>query len=131
LLSTNRSRRARPRSSRFAGTISETLRGFYRSRYVAADGSKRWLGATQFEATNARRAFPCFDEPATKAPFELTILVPADRSAISNMPVTRQNGRRVTFARTPVMSTLAEIFVGDDHMPQIGEIRQAPAPFDG
>ena len=81
---------------RFAGVISETLRGFYRSSYVAADGSKRWLGATQFEATNARRAFPCFDEPAFKATFEVTILVPEGRTAISNMPVA-QPGRAARY----------------------------------
>ena len=95
---------------RFAGVISETLRGFYRSNYVAADGSKRWLGATQFEATNARRAFPCFDEPAFKATFEVTILVPEGRTAISNMPVANRDARRVTFAPTPPMSTYLLMF---------------------
>ena len=95
---------------RFAGVISETLRGFYRSLYVAADGSKRWLGATQFEATNARRAFPCFDEPALKATFEVTILVPEGRTAISNMPVANRDARRVTFAPTPPMSTYLLMF---------------------
>ena len=101
---------------RFAGAISETLRGFYRSNYVAADGSKRWLGATQFEATNARRAFPCFDEPAFKATFEVTILVPEGRTAISNMPVANRDALRVTFAPTPNKATDAYFVdsVGDD-----------------
>lgn len=90
---------------RFSGTISEKMRGFYRSSYKAADGSTRFLGTTQFESTSARRAFPCFDEPALKATFEVTILVPEGRTAISNMPVAKEEGRRVTFAKTPVMST--------------------------
>lgn len=90
---------------RFSGAISDKMRGFYRSSYTAADGSKRWLGTTQFEATNARRAFPCFDEPALKATFEVTIVVPEGRRAVSNMPVAREDGRRVTFAPSPVMST--------------------------
>ena len=84
---------------RFAGVISETLRGFYRSLYVAADGSKRWLGATQFEAANARRAFPCFDEPALKATFEVTIVVPEGRTAISNMPVASRDGAQRALVR--------------------------------
>jgi len=95
---------------RYSGTISETLRGFYRSSYVAVDGSRRWLAATQFEATNARRAFPCFDEPAFKATFELTIVVPQDRTAISNMQAARRDGRRLTFAPTPVMSSYLLMF---------------------
>ncbi len=97
-------------SLRFRGVISDKMRGFYRSSYTAADGSKRWLATTQFEATNARRAFPCFDEPALKATFEVTIVVPEGRTAVSNMPVARQEGRRVTFAPSPAMSTYLLLF---------------------
>lgn len=89
----------------FRGAISERMRGFYRSRYRLPDGTERWMGTTQLEPTSARRAFPCFDEPALKATFELTIVVPEGRTAVSNMPVARQEARRVTFAPTPVMST--------------------------
>ena len=97
-------------SLRFSGKINEEMRGFYRSRYTLPDGTKRFLGTTQFEATSARRAFPCFDEPAQKAVFDLTMLVPKDRLAISNMPVVAADklpdGRtRVHFAPSPVMST--------------------------
>jgi aminopeptidase N len=90
---------------RFAGRISDKARGFYRSEYIAADGSKRFLDTTQFEATSARSAFPCFDEPDLKAVFEVTIVVPDGRAAISNMPIARRDGQRVTFAPTPRMST--------------------------
>jgi puromycin-sensitive aminopeptidase len=95
---------------RFSGVLSEQMRGFYRSRYTAADGSQRILGTTQFEATSARRAFPCFDEPAFKAAFDITMIVPEGRSAVSNMPVIEDvpagdGRRRVRFDRTPVMST--------------------------
>ncbi len=89
----------------YTGVISEKMRGFYRSRYTRADGRQAWLGTTQFEATSARRAFPCFDEPALKATYEVTIRVPEGRTAVSNMPVARRDGDLVTFAPTPVMST--------------------------
>ena len=94
----------------FSGKISEEMRGFYRSRYTLPDGTQRFMGTTQFEATSARRAFPCFDEPALKAVFDLTMVVPKDRLAISNMPVVSgdklPDGRtRVRFAPSPIMST--------------------------
>jgi puromycin-sensitive aminopeptidase len=95
---------------KFSGKIAEEMRGFYRSRYTLPDGTARFLGTTQFEATSARRAFPCFDEPALKAVFELTMVAPKDRLAISNMPVVASDhlpdGRtRVRFAPSPIMST--------------------------
>jgi aminopeptidase N len=99
---------------KFTGVISEKMRGFYRSRYVLPDGTNRFMGTTQFEATSARRAFPCFDEPALKATFEVTMLVPKGRTAVSNMPVasdtTSGEKRRVTFQPTPVMSTYLLMF---------------------
>jgi aminopeptidase N len=98
-------------SIRFSGAISDKMRGFYRSSYVRADGSSAWMGTTQFEATNARRAFPCFDEPALKATFEVTMTVPDGRVAVSNMPEARRDGRKVTFAPTPVMSTYLLAFI--------------------
>jgi puromycin-sensitive aminopeptidase len=97
-------------SLRFSGKISEEMRGFYRSKYKAADGTERHMGTTQFEATSARRAFPCFDEPALKAVFELTMVTPKDRICVSNMPVVADDAlpdgrRRVRFALSPIMST--------------------------
>ena len=54
---------------RFTGILNEKLRGFYRSEYTLPDGTKRIMATTQFEAPDARRAFPCWDEPAHKAQF--------------------------------------------------------------
>ena len=95
---------------RFHGALREDMRGFYRSRYALPDGTKRVLATTQFEATSARRAFPCFDEPALKATFDVTLVVPQDRLAISNMPIAAEETaaggkRRVRFAASPKMST--------------------------
>ncbi len=94
---------------RFSGILNDRLRGFYRSEYTAPDGSKRVLATTQFEAADARRTFPCWDEPALKASFHLSAVIPADLTAISNMPATREtpheSGKLVEFAESPVMST--------------------------
>lgn len=51
----------------------------------SADGEERYSGVTQFEPTDARRAFPCWDEPAVKATFDITLVVPKDRVALCNM----------------------------------------------
>jgi puromycin-sensitive aminopeptidase len=94
----------------FTGKLSEEMRGFYRSTYTRPDGTKGVLATTQFEATSARRCFPCFDEPALKAVFEVTMTVPKGRQVVSNMPPTAEEAlgdgrRRVRFAPSPIMST--------------------------
>ena len=61
----------------FTGTLNDQLRGFYRSRYTTPEGEERYLATTQFEATDARRAFPCWDDPAVKAVFDVTLVIPA------------------------------------------------------
>lgn len=61
--------------------------GFYRSEYTVANGTKEYLATTQFESTDARRAFPCFDEPGFKAVFTLTLQHPVGFEAIANTPV--------------------------------------------
>ena len=92
---------------------------FYRSRYKDSQGTERYLAATQFESTDARRAFPCWDEPECKATFDVTLVIPEELTAISNMPVISQTpvdqGRSsVSFDTTPVMSTyLLAFIVGD------------------
>lgn len=99
----------------FTGRLNDKMRGFYRSEY-RVDGRKRHMAVTQFEATDARRAFPCWDEPAAKAVFEVTLVAPQDRVVLSNMPPSRtetgEDGRKtVRFAETPVMSTYLLAFI--------------------
>jgi puromycin-sensitive aminopeptidase len=106
---------------RFQGVLNDKLRGFYRSTFVDDDGVERVLAATQMEATDARRAFPCWDEPDAKAVFGVTLVVPDDLLAISNAaelertPVGRTAGDggkvAVRFADTMPMSTYLVAFV--------------------
>ncbi len=56
----------------FSGQLNDLLHGFYRSKFVGKTGEEAWLAATQFESTDARRAFPCWDEPDLKATFGVT-----------------------------------------------------------
>ena len=70
-------------SLKFNGVLNEHMRGFYRSRYLK-DGKECWMATTQFESTDARRAFPCVDEPAAKAVFDVTLMVPDHCTAIPN-----------------------------------------------
>ncbi|MHB8543499.1 MAG: M1 family metallopeptidase [Leptospirales bacterium] len=95
---------------RFSGVLNDLLAGFYRSSYRSPDGQERFLATTQFEATDARKAFPCWDEPSIKATFRVTARVPESFVALSNMPVEREeirtDGRKdVVFRTTPKMST--------------------------
>ena len=104
---------------RFTGELNDKLRGFYRSQYINPEGEVSYLATTQFEATDARRAFPCWDEPACKATFQLTLNIPANMVAVSNTPVIQQAGldagyKSVMFARTPIMSTYLMAFVIGD-----------------
>ena len=102
----------------FTGILSDTMRGFYKSTYHL-DGKNHTLATTQFEATDARRCIPCFDEPAHKAVFHVKLVVPIGKSAISNtLPTEIQEHdagfKIVSFAPTPKMSTyLLAFIVGD------------------
>ncbi|XP_047482312.1 aminopeptidase N-like isoform X2 [Penaeus chinensis] len=73
-------------SMEFEGYLNDQLHGFYRSTYKAEDGSDRLIASTQFQPTDARRAFPCFDEPGMKATFEVYLGREEGMSSISNMP---------------------------------------------
>ena len=70
----------------FQGILNDRLLGFYRSQYKQG-GKTKYLATTQFEAADARRAFPCWDEPEAKATFEISIIAENEFTAISNMPV--------------------------------------------
>ena len=104
---------------RFVGELNDKLHGFYRSQYVNPEGEVSYLATTQFEATDARRAFPCWDEPACKATFQLTLNIPSDMVAVSNTPILEQAGldagfKSIMFGRTPIMSTYLMAFVIGD-----------------
>nr|AAH45983.1 Zgc:56194 [Danio rerio] len=73
----------------FAANLSESFHGFYKSTYRTSKGDVRVVASTQFEATSARAAFPCFDEPAFKANFSVQIRREAKHIALSNMPKLR------------------------------------------
>lgn len=73
----------------YAGNLSETFHGFYKSTYRTKEGEVRILASTQFEPTAARMAFPCFDEPAFKASFSVKIRREPRHLAISNMPLVK------------------------------------------
>ena len=92
----------------FVGTLNDKLVGFYRSKYEYK-GKEKHLATTQFEAADARRAFPCWDEPEAKATFDVSLVVDNNLTAISNMPVISKKrlGKKTVFRfdRTPIMST--------------------------
>ena len=101
---------------RFAGTLNDRLRGFYRSTFADEDGLTHVVAATQFQATDARRAFPCFDEPDLKAVFAVTLEVAPGLLAVANTVevarTTTPDGRvRVEFAPTIPLSTYLVAFV--------------------
>jgi puromycin-sensitive aminopeptidase len=101
---------------RFAGILNDKLCGFYRSQFTDEHGDDHLIATTQFEETDARRAFPCYDEPASKAVFGITIDVPAGLFAVSNSPEAEtvplpDGGRRVRFSDTMIMSTYLVAFV--------------------
>ncbi|MFQ5558274.1 MAG: M1 family metallopeptidase, partial [Acidimicrobiales bacterium] len=100
----------------FSGTLNDQLRGFYRSSFTDDDGVEHTIATTQFQSTDARRAFPCWDEPAYKATFRSSLVVEPHLLAVSNASEVGRDllddGRvRVRFAPTMVMSTYLVAFV--------------------
>ena len=101
----------------YTGILNRKLAGFYISTFTDESGEERKIATTQFESTDARQAFPCFDEPAMKATFDVTLTVPADLFAASNGPIVgeelSEDGklRRVSFGKTIKMSTYLVAFI--------------------
>ncbi|SPO03523.1 related to (AAP1) - alanine/arginine aminopeptidase [Cephalotrichum gorgonifer] len=115
-------------SIEFEGIINGDMAGFYRSKYkptvpaaasVPRDDEWHYMFSTQFESCDARRAFPCFDEPNLKATYDFEIEIPEDQVALSNMPVketkkSKDGWKVVSFETSPVMSSyLLAWAVGD------------------
>uniref|UniRef100_A0A2S2QZ70 Thyrotropin-releasing hormone-degrading ectoenzyme n=1 Tax=Sipha flava TaxID=143950 RepID=A0A2S2QZ70_9HEMI len=115
---------------RFEGSLSDGATGFFKSYYDATrSNTKKWFAATQFYATHARSAFPCYDEPAYKTYFKISIRRKTNEIALSNMPILNtvdvvekaagdslvyQNWTWVHFMQTPPISTSSvAFFVGD------------------
>jgi len=103
---------------RFTGALNDKLRGFYRSTFTDTDGVEQVIATTQFEATDARRAFPCWDEPDHKASFAITLVVDEELFAVSNAreisrtaASNRPGKHLVRFAETIVMSTYLVAFI--------------------
>ena len=68
----------------FTGILNDKLRGFYRSTFVDDDGVEHVIATTQMQATDCRRAFPCWDEPEFKAVFAITLVIDPALTAVSN-----------------------------------------------
>jgi len=106
----------------FTGMLNNELRGFYLSKTA-----RRNYPVTQFEALDARRAFPCFDEPALKATFDVTLVVDSGDTAISNSPINSdtpgpgEGKHTLKFDTTPRMSTYLVAFLVGDFQCTAGE----------
>ena len=119
------------------GNINDQYAGLYRSRYEH-DGQEKYFATTQFEASDARRAFPCLDHPARKATFDIELLIDERLTGIANTQVSKEeileNGKKLLrFERTPKMSTYLVFFgVGEFEFIEDGSerplVRVATAP---
>ncbi|MGI8663453.1 MAG: M1 family metallopeptidase [Acidimicrobiales bacterium] len=101
---------------RFRGELNDKLVGFYRSTFADDAGIEHTMAVTQFEATHARRAFPCWDEPERKATLALTLVIDDALVAVANGGVAREEPagegrRRITFTETMSMSTYVYAWV--------------------
>src|SRR5881398_835724 len=104
---------------RFAGKINQFGRGLFYTKYQEqGTGARKMFLGTQFEATDARRLFRCWDEPVFRARFHLTAVVPENWMAVSNMPIASEkkvaSGREVEFQPTPSMSSYLNVFCAGD-----------------
>jgi aminopeptidase N len=111
----------------YVGEINDKMVGFYRSGY-GARGEEKYCAVTQFEESDARRVFPCFDHPNKKATFDIEMVVEEGLIAISNGPIAKEeplgDGRKlVTFQQTPEMSTYL-VFLGVGEFEFIEDVRK-------
>jgi aminopeptidase N len=102
----------------FKGRIGEQAQGLFYVRYAAPSGKKILL-ATQMEPADARRMFPCWDEPAFRAAFDLTVVLPEYFKAVSNMPIEKETPlpgklKEVKFAATPSMASYLVVLVAGE-----------------
>uniref|UniRef100_A0A4W5MNQ9 Aminopeptidase n=1 Tax=Hucho hucho TaxID=62062 RepID=A0A4W5MNQ9_9TELE len=98
----------------FVGELADDLGGFYRSVYLE-EGEEKVVATTQMQPTDARKAFPCFDEPAMKAIFHITLLHPPTTVALSNGMEHGQYFWRTSFDETKKMSTYLLAFIVSDY----------------
>src|SRR6266446_3229198 len=103
----------------FSGKINQQGQGLFYIRYQEqGSGAPKIMLGTQFEATDARRFFPCWDEPAFRARFQLTVVVPENWLDVSNMPIASEKkiagGKEARFAATPPMSSYLNVFVAGE-----------------
>jgi len=103
----------------FSGKINQQGQGLFYARYQEqGSGKRKIMLGTQFEATDARRFFPCWDEPVFRARFQLSAVVPENWLAVSNMPIESEKkiggGKEVRFAATPSMSSYLNVFVAGE-----------------
>src|SRR5947208_10672412 len=103
----------------FSGKITQKGRGFYCMPYQEqGTGAKKIALGTQFEPSDARRFFPCWDEPSFRARFQLTAVLPENWLAVSNMPIESERkidiGKEVRFQPTPSMSSYLNVFVAGE-----------------
>jgi aminopeptidase N len=126
LLSSELSAGVHTLSLRFSGKINQQGRGlFYMCYQEQGSGAKKIAPGTQFEPTDARRLFPCWDEPSFRARFQLTAVIPQNWLAVSNMPVESEKkidnsetigavGKEIRFAITPPMASYLNVFVAGE-----------------
>jgi puromycin-sensitive aminopeptidase len=115
---------------KFNGILNGKLRGFYRSTYKTSDGKEDIIATTKFEPADARRAFPCFDEPDFKAEFQINLTIDEDLDAISNSHLLKtirhsETGKKtLKFASSIKMSTYLVAFI-------IGHLEKSKSVLSG
>lgn len=102
----------------YTGKLETLSRGLFVQPYVSRDGPHGLMLSTKMESTDARRMFPCWDEPAFRATYQLSVTVPVAWAAVSNMPIAKRrmhgNSATMTFQRSPPMPSYLVEFTGGD-----------------